>query len=318
MKTTKRILSVAASVVLFFSALIFTGCNNEARNNIELTPPFFKVTDESTGAVVYMLGTMHVGKPDTDYPKEVYNALDECDTLAVELDIVELEKDMAALSEAMSLLLCSPGTTAADYMGADYENIKQKFIEQNFYSELYEYYVPALWTSIWSNEMVAQCGYDSELGTDRILLSYAKEKGLKVESIETANEQYQVEANMSPELQMSVLKETVELSDEEMKAQFDELYNCWRIADVDTLRYLAEEESEFSDELKADYEKYYDDMYTNRQKKMADYILDKLKSGGKTFVAVGAMHYAAPPSILDFLTENGYSVEYLYYFVPDA
>lgn len=298
-------------ILMIFSLILFTGCNNSGENDNELNPPFYKVTDESTGAVVYMLGTMHVGKPGTTYPEAIYNALDECGTLAVEVDIIELQNDTAELMDAMTVALCDAGTTAADYMGADYETIKEKFIEKDYYNELYNFYMPWMWSTMWTNEMAAKCEYDSELGTDITLLNYAKQKNYTCESIETAKEQYQVNADMSAELQMFILKQTIDLPDEETAAQLDELYNAWKNSDTDALYRLATEEGEVPEEFVEEYEKYYNNMYTNRQKKMADYILDKLKSGEKVFVAVGAMHYCAPPSILDFLSDNGYSVQML-------
>lgn len=286
--------------------------STSAENSFEVNPPFFKVTDESTGAVVYMLGSMHVGKPEATYPQTLCDALDECDTLAVEVDIQALEANLMEAAEAMRLMLCPDGKTVKDYMGSDYDKIVQKFTDKGLYSPLYEQYIPALWSSLWSNQMAAESGYDANYGTDTLLLSYAKERGKKIDEIETAKEQYQVEANISPELQMLTLNQTLELSKDEIQAQFDLLYNAWRNADMKTLEALASEEGEdagLTEEQKAEYEKYYDDMYANRQKKMAEYVMSKLRSGGKTFVVVGAMHYAAPPSIRDILTENGYAIE---------
>ncbi|MDE6726672.1 MAG: TraB/GumN family protein [Oscillospiraceae bacterium] len=281
--------------------------------SFEVTPPFFKVTDESTGAVVYMLGSMHVGKPGASYPQELFDAIDECDTLAVEVDIQALETDIAAMTEAVQLMLCPKGTTVKDYMGEDYNEIIREFRKKDLYNPIYEYYIPSMWSSLWSNKAAAECGFDSSIGTDLILLSYAKEHGKQIDEIESAREQYQMEAEISPELQMLTLKQTLKLSQEEIQEQFDILYDAWRTADTETLKKLAEDESneELSEELEADYQAYYDAMYTNRQKKMSDYVIGELNAGRKTFVVVGAMHYAAPPSILDNLAESGYEIEYL-------
>lgn len=283
-------------------------------NSYEVNPPFFRVTDENTGAVVYMLGSMHVGMPEAVYSEKLVSALDECDTLAVEVDIIKLENDLAAAVDAMQLLLCPPGKTVKDYMGDDYDRIVEKFTEKGLYNRVYEQYIPSMWSSLWSNQMAAESGYDGNYGTDRLLLSYSKGQGKRIDEIETAKEQYQVEADTSPELQMLTLNQTIELTDEEVKEQFDQLYGAWRAADMDTLKALASEEEEetgLTEQLMADYKQYYDDMYTNRQVKMADYVVNKLRTGGKTFVVVGAMHYAAPPSILDNLAEYGYTVEML-------
>ena len=58
-----------------------------------------------------------------------------------------------------------------------------------------------------------------------------------------------------------------------------------------------------------DWQKYYEMMYTDRQRLMADFISDSLKAGEKGFVFVGTLHFYAEPSILTLLGEAGYSVE---------
>ena len=316
-------------VIMLLAMMIFSGCrkadspvyltrdvltSTSLENSFEVDPPFFRVTDEETGAVVYMLGSMHVGKPEAVYPEKVVSALDECDTLAVEVDLIALDTDNKAAAEAVSLWLCPSGKTVRDYMGSDYNKIVQKFTEKGLYNSAYEQYIPAMWSSLWSNEMAKESGYASSCGTDRLLLSYAKGQGKKIDEIEKAAEQYQVQANMSAELQMRLLYQTIELTADEAKQQVDILYDAWRTADTDLMKALVtaeEEDTGLTDELKAEYDRYYDDMYTDRQKKMADYVMSKLQTGGKTFVVVGALHYAAPPSILDILNENGCTVEIL-------
>lgn len=285
--------------------------------SFEVNPPFFKVEDKDTGAVVYMMGSMHVGKEGATYPDKMYKALDECDTLAVEVDIQALETDFTASMEATMLMLCERGKTVRNYLGDDYDLIMDKFREKGLYNRAYESYIPALWSSLWTSAMATESGYDINAGTDRHLLTYAKEHGKTIDEIETAKEQYQVQVDCSPEMQTFSLKEAVLLSDEETKEQYDMLYDAWKTGDLKALKALVEDEGSGSDSealpegLETDYEKYYEAMYSNRQKKMADYVMSKLKSGGKTFVVVGAMHYAAPPSIIEILTENGYTVETL-------
>lgn len=294
--------------------LLISGCEKKAKP-FDVNPPFYKVEDAQTGAVVYMMGSMHVGKPEAVYPKVIYDALDECDTLAVEVDIQALEEDMLAAADAIAVMQCPFGTTVQNYMGEDYYRITETFKKKGIYSPAYEYYIPALWSSLWSSQAATDCGYDGNCGTDLVMLAYAKEHGKTIDEIETAKEQYEVNAGMSTELQMLMLNETLALSADETKLQFDILYNAWRTGDIETLKTLAEEEAgaELSPKLKAEYDSYYDAMYTARQRKMADYVEAKLKAGGKTFVVVGAMHYAAPPSIIDNLENDNYAVELIRY-----
>ena len=318
----KRIFSVITLCVI----MLFTGCkpstiNDSIKPNVdsstasetfEVNPPFFKVTDEKTGAEVYMLGSMHIGKRGAEYPAEIYAAIDKCDTLAVEVDVPRLENDTEELRDAMNVLKCKDGTTVKDYMGNDYDEIVGKFKEKGYYNQAYEQYIPALWTSQWTNKALKNTGYETDTGTDRIMLNYAKEKCKKIDEIETAKEQYQANADTSTELQMLSLKQTISLSDEETQAQLDTLYNAWKSADMETLKSLvADDNDNTPEELQDDYKRYYDGMYTNRQKKMSDYIETQLQTGNKTFVVVGALHYAAPPSILDNLENDGYTIETL-------
>lgn len=288
--------------------------STSAENAFEVNPPFFKVENKETGAVVYMLGSMHIGKPEATYPRKMCDALDECETLAVEVDVQAFQENYIEMTKAVSVLLCENGKTVRDYMGGDYDKIVKAFTEKGLYNQVYENYIPAFWSSVWSSSAAEECGYDANLGADMLLLSYAKERGKKIDEIETAMEQYKVEASCSAELQLLTLNQTIGLSKEETQEQFDALYNAWKSGDINALKALMTEDGEtdeMSKTLKKDYEQYYDAMYANRQKKMAEYVMNKLETGGKTFVVVGAMHYAAPPSILDILEENGYKVETL-------
>lgn len=288
--------------------------STSAENAFEVNPPFFKVENKETGAVVYMLGSMHIGKPEATYPRKMCDALDECETLAVEVDVQAFQENYIEMTKAVSVLLCENGKTVRDYMGGDYDKIVKAFTEKGLYNQVYENYIPAFWSSVWSSSAAEECGYDANLGADMLLLSYAKERGKKIDEIETAMEQYKVEASCSAELQLLTLNQTIGLSKEETQEQFDALYNAWKSGDINALKALMTEDGEtdeMSETLKKDYEQYYDAMYANRQKKMAEYVMNKLETGGKTFVVVGAMHYAAPPSILDILEENGYKVETL-------
>lgn len=272
-----------------------------------VSPPFFTVTDEQTGGVVYLLGTMHVGVPNTVYPDKVFSAIDECGTLAVELDIEALETNTEELFSAMEMLQCD---SAEDFLGEDYAKIKDFFMKKRIYSVNLNGYIPAVWSSTLVNKIAADCGYSSDYGTDRTLLAYAKKHGIKIHEIESAKEQYQMNANEPRELQCYMLKSAVETDYELQKEQMRELYRVWSMSDSAAIEQMLSDEG-VPEELSAQYTEYYTAMYTSRQRKMADYALETLRDGQKAFIAVGAMHYFAEPDILDFLESEGYTVTQL-------
>lgn len=296
MKALRRIFTVLIVLIIAVS-----GCEN--REN-RVTPPFFAVTDEETGGVVYLLGTMHVGLANTIYPNEIYAAMDDCGTLAVELDLQALESDPEELSAAMKLLECD---SAADFLGDDYAEIKAFFVKMKIYNSKYDRYIPTVWASALSSKVAADCGYSSTYGTDRALLTYAKKNGIAIYELESAAEQYQINANEGKELQCYTLKCAAETDYETQKEQMRELYRAWSTADSAALEQMISDEL-VPEELSEQYAEYYAAMYENRQRKMAEYALETLRSGNKAVIAVGAMHFCAAPDIIDFLEDEGYTV----------
>lgn len=284
--------------------MLFSGCGKPEN---EVDPPFFKVADKETGGVVYMLGTMHVGTEETVYPDKIYKALDDSDVLAVELDLQRLEADTEELTAAMQLMMLK-GTTAAAYIGEDYTEIRDWFVEKGLYNWSFNYYIPAVWSSMLSTKIAEDAGLSTELGTDRMLLTYAKEHDKDIYEIETAAEQYQINANEGKELQIYMLLETVRTDYDVQIQQMKELYSVWANGSITELENILASDNP-PEELAEQYDRFYFEMYENRQQKMADYVIGELENGKKTFVAVGALHYAAEPDIIDFLEQAGYTVE---------
>ena len=294
------------SVIIICAVMLFSGCGRSENSENTVTPPFFKAVDKETGGVVYMLGTMHVGTEGAVYPDEVYKALDESDILAVELDVQELEANAAELTEAMQIMMLK-GCTAEEYIGEDYAEVRKWFVEKGLYNMVYDYYIPAVWSSMLSTKLAEDAGYKSELGTDRVLLTYAKEHNKEIYEIESAAEQYQVNANEGRELQVYMLVEAVRTDYDVQIQQMNDLYSAWASGDITALEdMLAADEP--PEELAEQYDRFCFEMYENRQKKMAEYVTDSLKNGDKAFVAVGAMHYAAAPDIIDYVEQAGYTV----------
>ena len=285
------------SLLLIGVIALFSGCR--APEN-KVAPPFFRISDPDTGGVVYLLGTMHVGIENKVYPDEIYSALDECSALAVELDLKALESDQRRLSNAMKLLEC-PSGNAADYLGENYSDIKRFFQNNRIYSSGLEVYIPSVWSSTLSNKLASDCGFFSKYGTDRAMLSYAKERSMRIIELESAEEQYRMNANEPRELQIYLLVSSIQTEYKVLTDQMKELYLAWSENDSDAMEKMLFEGDEIPEELTEEYDEYYYAMYESRQEKMAEFIKKTLENGEKVVVAVGAMHCYATPDILDFL-----------------
>ena len=302
MKCGRIIKKIALVTAAIFCIFTLGGCEGFTEQSEPVTPPFFTIRDENTGGVVYMLGTMHVAENGVRYSEEIYEAIDECDTVAVEVDLIALNKNQNAVNKAMTLLECKSGTTA-DILGDDYGKIKAFFLEKGLYNAAYDRYLPTVWSSMLSNKIAFDCGYYAENGTDRAVIEYAMKKNKNIYEFESIYEQYTMNSEESPALQAFVLKDAAETDYEDQLSAMRELYKAWSEGDIPALEKMLESDS-IPEELSDDYADYYTAMYTDRQKKMAEKISEWLDSGEKVFVAVGAMHFAATPDILDFLEES--------------
>ena len=256
-----------------------------------------------------MLGSMHVGLPNTVYPDEIYSALDECETVACEIDLIELENKRDEVNEAMKVFECG---SAAEFMGDDYTEIKRYFTERGIKTDNLNRYVPAMWSITLSQKSAIDAGYETKYGTDREILTIAKENGKKIFELETAEEQYKINAGQSREFQIFSLKSSVSVPYEQLIAQNKTLYLAWSTNNSFLIETMLSG-GRVPDEYAEEYARYFAAMYANRQKKMAEYAVKALKNGEKVFMVVGAAHYFAAPDILDFIEEAGYSTEALNY-----
>lgn len=291
-------------IVAVVACMLFSGCSSVPENAV--TPPFFKVTDAETGGCVYILGTMHTGLANTVYPDSVMNAFSECGTLAVEVDLVALDSDSKQLSEAMALLKCTDKSTK-EMLGDDYEKVRDFFKQKRLYNTLYEEYIPVVWSSAISNKLAEECGYSSQYGTDRYFTALAKQQNKEVYEIESVYEQYQMNAAEPESIQTYMLLSAVDTDWEIQKSEIEKLYLAWSSGDIAALEAALNAE-QIPQDSASDYEEFYYAMYENRQRKMADYIKTELENGNKTFVAIGALHLAAYPDVIDLIQDSGYTV----------
>ena len=287
------------------AAFLLTGCSAKPEPEY-VDPPFFCVENSETGGRVYMLGSMHAGKKGTVYPEEVLSAFEESDIIACEVDTVALSKNKQLLTECTAMLLCPEGTTAADYLGESYEEIRSFLKSEKLYNAAYDRYLPVLWENLLSNNAAEKCGLDSEYGTETIFLNKAKSEGKTIVELESAKAQYELMAAEPISLSRWSLENSVRDSDT-LAADMEELYGAWAAGDGEKLTALLTEE-EPPEELSEEYADYYAAMYSDRQRLMADSVISSLENGEQVFMFVGALHFFAEPDILDFLAEAGYEV----------
>lgn len=295
---------IIAAVVL--CCLLLTSACRQSAAPVEVTPPFWVVCDSETGGRVYLLGSMHAGKRGTVYPQHILDAFADSDVVACEVDTVAFSADKKLVSECVELMKCADGTTARDYFGESYAEVKNFFRENGIYGANYEDYIPAMWSSLLSSEAAKQCGLSAEYGTESIMLDLAHRQGRRIEEIETARGQYEMSAAAPMSVQVYFLTQAAQSGIEAQLDEMERLYAAWSSFDEAALKQLIE--VTLPDEIAEDYTTYYNAMYTDRQQVMAEYVLEKLRGGEQVFMLVGAMHFYAEPDILDIVSGAGYEI----------
>lgn len=280
-------------------------------------PMLFHVTGQN-GEEGYLFGTIHAGDARIQVAmNKLTSYVDSCDALAVEFDLVAYEEDYAAQMQAMEQFVLTDGTTIEDHMPKElYDKAVALLKQANLQPGLMKGYNLAMWSQlVEQGAMEVYTEFDPEAGMDRTLIRHCYEKKIEVRDVESAELQYNLLAGFSDELNLLILKDTLERLDaygESLKALFD----AW--ASGDYARIVAalsaeEEVDEATEEERALMEDYYDKMLTQRNLGMRDKAVEWLKAGDKVFFAVGAAHLVEEDGLVALLRTEGYTVEQVDY-----
>ncbi len=282
------------------------------------TPYFWKVEGNGYDGEFYLLGSIHVGDKHTNlYPEEITKAFDSCDYLAVESDIVEIEKDMALQIKMLQTLVYLDGTKITDHIDTEtYEAAREILKENNMYNQLFDMYMPVYWSTLIDNIYLSQTDYLSDYGVDRYFLKKAKDENKDVLEIEDAVETYKAMGELSESTQEYMLKVAVdpEYLTESLEG-VDELYSVWKTGDV------TGHEDLFSDEIPegtsaeeiAAYEEYNNMLLTTRNADMVKTAVSYMESDMDIFYVVGLAHMFGDDGLVESLTDLGYTVTQIQY-----
>ena len=282
-------------------------------NTDEVKPLLYKVSDDK-GNYLWILGTIHVAKdyfyPLPDYIEDAYEA---ADSLAVECDVKAFETDLDAQQEAMMPLMYLDGSTIKDYISEEtYEKAKEVLKDYGQYASYIDYFKPVMWYSLIDSAMIEDTGAQYDLGIDNHFLNDAYDTGKKILEVESVQFQYEMLANFSAELQITLLEDVLYYCDnfDLYKSDAETMMDLWCLGDEKLFgEYLNTDEVFESKEEEELYEEYNKAMVTDRNIGMADFAEEQLAAGEKVFICVGAAHVVGEGAMADLLAERGYNVE---------
>jgi len=282
--------------------LVFLGCYVSAFG--ASTPLFWKA--EKEGKTIYLMGTIHIGSDDLyPLPDVVYDAMEESQTLFVEVDLRGLDK--AALGETISSLSFMPDASLFDLLDSDTWFALDKVLDK-YQLQLIQldHLQPWYFVYLLSGLPAARGDYDPELGVDLYLMDLADREDVSVVSLETLDFQLKMFSDWSLEDQIELLEGSLTEDDVSMDS-LTALHDAWK--DGDEAAIISQEEaSEGASEI---MDAFWTKLIDERNHSMLESILKEMKTLDTAFVAVGAMHMVGDHGLAALLREDGFTVALL-------
>ena len=273
----------------------------------ESAPLLYRVSNEA-GNTVYLLGTIHVGDEEM-YPlgETVEKAYQEAEILAVEIDLIALEKDMEKMLRYTMACMYGAGESAKDVFSPETYALALEKLEQP--EALMNMMRPAMWMSLAQEQSYARLGMSSEWGVDHYLLKRAHEDGKTIVELETLEEQIETLLSLPDAMadydlwQMLSYPEAADIS-------MQLLFAAWKQGNAEIFSLLlAQEEAAVPAELREEYAAYAEKMYTLRDDAFEKDVVSFLESGKCVLFAVGAAHIIGDDALASRLEAAGYLVE---------
>ncbi len=306
----------------------YEGDDVKPEDEDKATPLFYKVTGKD-GQVMYLMGTVHVGDNRTAYlPEEIYEALENADAFALEIDVYELMENLENYPEIIEIYMESwyytDGTLLYDHIDEElYEKVceYQAILGIGGYGEYLIEYTdktkPDYISSFISEQYMSHASnLHSCKGVDARLYNLAKELEKPIYEVEDKEEHIGVSLKYSDELNEYLLASNLYYTRNETMEEIHSMYEAWCDGNLETLISMVNEkdlEGMTEEELKL-YEEYDKILRADRDAIMLEKLTEYLESGETVFVAVGLAHLLREDTgLVETLAEAGYTVELVEY-----
>lgn len=270
-------------------ALAAPACAQPAPVN-DADPALWVVKDEDT--TIYLFGTIHVLKPGLSWFDEaVKTAFDGSQTLVLEMvepDTATQQKVVAAKAFAAD---AAPLTERIQpkYRATFTQAIGKAGLPATMYEKMRPWFAAVSLSVL----PVQELGYQPQNGPEAVLTQAAKASGKTVQGLETFEGQLSIFDALSDKAQVQLLESTLdELPTAATTMQ--KMVADWSKGDPDALAKDMNETLKDSPEVARA-------LLTDRNKRWAGWIAERMKRSGTVFVAVGAGHLAGPESVQSML-----------------
>ncbi len=289
---------------LGFWLLLCAGLLLQAQARAELRAPFYKA--ERQGQVVYVLGTLHVGRPDF-YPLRpaIETALEKSDRLYLEIDHGE-----AGVAQKMTqAMLCNRPCLKEALSEQEWNRLADRLGGQEAALRGLERMQPWAAAIVLTVADFTALGLSAEYGVERHVSARAG-KGKKPAGLESAEEQIRLFTEMAPAEQKELLVQWLNMPVRERIDTSRELVERWEAGDAEALHaWYKQVEKRYSSspEVAESFDRKF---LAARNRVFVERLLAQVGgTRGPFFLAVGALHLGGPEGVLALLKKQGFEVK---------
>ncbi len=298
MKRIFRIIPLICILLLFSLCIRPSESNSQSQKN-------FLWRVQSSSATVYILGSIHLMKPDS-YPlsSTIEDAFAKSDTLAVEANINDLSK--LDLQKLITSAFYTGGDTIDKHVSVGTFGVIRKEAQRvGLPMELVVLQRPWFLGLSFTSYELLRLGYDPNYGIDKHFLTKAQ-GGKRIVELENLDYQLNLLSGFSDEEQEAFL--LYNLRDLAVLGQeIDRLVNGWKSGNIAAVESIMKKSVADDRRFRSIHEK----LISVRNRNMTAKIEGYLKTRGTYFVAVGAGHLVGSDGIIQLLQRKSYSLEQL-------
>ena len=276
-----------------------------ARERPLRTPLVWRATVAVGGehSVIYLMGSVHLGKAPLRFGSAIEAAYRESDELLVEVDLTLVsEEDVKAFTLSRGQL---PGSQRLrDVVEPEtFQRVEAYASERDMSIALLNSMKPWLVSFFVAGDQMELAGYSDEFGVDRYFLK--KAMGRKpIVGIETLASQLDA-LNALPMATQDLMLRDALLRVEHYEHDTDAMIAGWSAGDEDRLSAIVFS----SQDVQPGFEPFFETVFYRRNEIMAERLVALAKDRKTRFAVIGAGHLVGPRGIPALLAAWGFHVE---------
>ncbi|WP_165837676.1 TraB/GumN family protein [Zavarzinia aquatilis] len=276
-------------------------------------PALWRLTDSDS--TVYLFGTIHVLRADTDWMSpRIREAFEGADRLWLE---TETGAGLGMMMPLMRYGMDWKVSLASRLGPEDTARLTAIAVKAGMSPATFRYMRPWLVALTLATVPMADKGFNSTEGADVTFEHEATAMKKPIHRLETVSQQLRIFADLPPDEEMAMLRDAIDALSASQDGRGDkgdegagdidigDMIDAWMAGDVERLGGLVQRDA------MAGSASLYDALFTRRNKEWVQQIKAIMDGSGSDFIAVGAGHLAGPDSVIAGLAALGIIAERL-------